>query len=113
LQEKAVEKLMGYLFQYARKFAEKKEQEQISVAIVGFANVGKSSLINVLRNKIVVQTSSNAFLTRAIKLVRLNNSVTLIDTPGILVQGIHTEAPQNDGDQDKGSHQMRLLRSSL
>ena len=102
---------MGYLFKYARKFAEKKEQEQISVAIVGFANVGKSSLINVLRNKIVVQTSSSAFLTRAIKMVRLNNSVTLIDTPGILVQGIHTEQRKKDNEDE--SYQMRVLRSSL
>ena len=82
---------MEFLFKYARKFAEKKQQEQITVAIVGFANVGKSSLINVLRNKIVVQTSSNAFLTRAMKPVKLNNMVTLVDTPGILIQGIHVD----------------------
>lgn len=54
IQEKSVKKLLEYLFKYAVKFAEKKEQDQISVAIVGFTNVGKSSLINVLRNKIVV-----------------------------------------------------------
>ena len=53
-QEKAREKLMGFLFKYARKFAEKKDQESISVGVVGFTNTGKSSLINVLRNKVVV-----------------------------------------------------------
>jgi len=45
---------MGFLFKYARKFAEKKDQESISVGVVGFTNTGKSSLINVLRNKVVV-----------------------------------------------------------
>jgi len=45
---------MGFLFKYARKFAEKKDQESISVGVVGFTNTGKSSLINVLRNKVVL-----------------------------------------------------------
>lgn len=54
IQEKAVKKLMDFLFKYAVKFVEKKDQEHISVAVVGYTNVGKSSLINVMRNKIVV-----------------------------------------------------------
>lgn len=87
-QEKAREKLMGFLFKYARKFAEKKDQESIAVGVVGFTNTGKSSLINVLRNKVVVQTSSTAFLTRALREVRLSNAVRLIDSPGLLVQGL-------------------------
>lgn len=111
-QEKAIEKLMGHLFKYARKFAEKKEQEQISVAVVGYTNVGKSSLINCLRNKVIVQTSSNAFLTRAMKVVRLNKNVNLIDTPSILVQGIHTKEGAKPNGEDE-SQQMRILRSAL
>lgn len=103
---------MGFLFKYARAFAEKKEQESISVGIVGYANVGKSSLINLLRKKPVVPTSSNAFLTRSIKQVRLNNHMTLIDSPGILVQGIITEKEGSVNDPND-SHQMRVLRSAL
>jgi len=109
-QEKAREKLMGFLFKYARKFAEKKDQESISVGVVGFTNTGKSSLINVLRNKVVVQTSSTAFLTRALREVRLSNAVTLIDSPGLLVQGLQTDAKNKEEEQ---SQKMRFLRSAL
>ena len=104
---------MGFLFKYARSYAEKKQQEQITVGIVGYANVGKSSLINILKNKIVVPTSSNAFLTRSIKQVKLNSNMTLIDSPGILVQGIVTEKEEGSTKNEGESQQMRILRSAL
>jgi len=37
---------MTILFKYAQKFLEKQEKEQITVGVIGFTNVGKSSLIN-------------------------------------------------------------------
>ena len=88
LQEKGVQKLMDILFKYARKFAEKKERDAIAVGVVGFTNVGKSSLINVLKGKIVVPSGSNAFITRAIRQVRLNENVLIIDSPGFMAQSI-------------------------
>ena len=39
-------KIMTVLFKYAQKFLEKQEKEQITVGVIGFTNVGKSSLIN-------------------------------------------------------------------
>ena len=82
------------------------------MAIVGYANVGKSSLINVLKNRFAVQTSSNAFLTRANKVVRLSGQVNLIDTPGILVQGLQLDQANQNNEQSK-NNKMRFLRSSL
>ena len=82
------------------------------MAIVGYANVGKSSLINVLKNRFAVQTSSNAFLTRANKVVRLSGQVNLIDTPGILVQGLQLDQAKQNSEQSK-NNKMRFLRSSL
>ena len=55
------------------------------MAVVGFTNTGKSSLINVLKNKIVVPTGSSPFLTKTMKEVKLSNTVILIDSPGIMV----------------------------
>lgn len=60
------EKLMAVLFKYYQKFAEKKQQEYISVGVVGMQNVGKSSLINVLRNKPVCATGGSSFTTRGL-----------------------------------------------
>lgn len=55
---------MKLLFKYAKKFAEKKESEFISVGVVGYPNVGKSCLVNILKNKPVCATGSSPFITR-------------------------------------------------
>lgn len=60
------DKLMAVLFKYARKFMEKRDQETITVGVVGFPNVGKSSVINVLKNKAVVNSGSSSFITQKI-----------------------------------------------
>lgn len=59
-------KLMGFMHKYAKKFAEKKEMDFISVGVIGMSNVGKSSLINTLRGKPLCASSSTPFTTRAI-----------------------------------------------
>lgn len=69
----------------------------------------------------MVQTSSNAFLTRSIKQVKLNNSMILIDSPGILGQGILTTEKEGEveaaGATEKPpseeTQQMRILRSAV
>lgn len=93
------EKVMTVLFKYAKKFMEKKDQETINVGVVGFPNVGKSSIINVLKNKVVVNAGSHPFVTRSIQSVKLNKHVNLIDSPGALV-------PTPEG-------QERVIRSAL
>lgn len=57
---------MTILFKYAKKFAEKKELESITVGVIGMPNVGKSSLINVLKNKPVCGSGSTPFNTKVI-----------------------------------------------
>lgn len=56
--------------------------------LVGFTNVGKSSLINVLKGRIIVPSGSSPFITRAMKLVKLSDAVTVIDSPGIMNQAV-------------------------
>jgi ribosome biogenesis GTPase A len=62
-KDSAATKLMTILFKYGAKFLEKKQQEQIVVGVIGFTNVGKSSLINQLKQKIVCHTGSSPFIT--------------------------------------------------
>ena len=57
---------MTILFKYAKKFAEKKGADFIGVGVLGMPNVGKSSLVNVLKNKAICNTGSNPFTTRSI-----------------------------------------------
>ena len=53
------------------------------VGIVGYPNVGKSSLINVLKGKKSAPTSPRAGFTRHLRPVRITNKLMLIDTPGV------------------------------
>ena len=76
---------MTILFKYAKKFAEKKGNDFIGVGVLGMPNVGKSSLINVLKNKAVCATGSVPFTTRSIQEVKLNSAIHLIDCPSIML----------------------------
>lgn len=58
-----------------------------------------------MKNKIVVPTGSNPFLTKAMKEVKLSNTVILIDSPGIMVQGITTSNTEGE--------RMRVVYSAL
>ena len=61
-----------------------KEKKIIKVGVLGYPNVGKSSLINTLKKKKVASTSPKPGMTRGEKLVKLDKNIYLIDTPGII-----------------------------
>ncbi len=54
------------------------------VVVVGSPNVGKSTLINKLAGKKVVQTGNTPGVTKSLGWVRINNDIELMDSPGIL-----------------------------
>lgn len=54
------------------------------IAIVGYPNTGKSSIINLLKGKSVAKTARKAGFTRGEQLVKLKEGLYLIDTPGII-----------------------------
>lgn len=54
------------------------------VLIVGIPNVGKSTLINRLSGKKVVQIGNKPGVTKGLSWIRVNEKVELLDTPGIL-----------------------------
>ena len=56
----------------------------IRAMVVGIPNVGKSTLINRLTKKKVVQTANRPGVTRSLKLIIVNDDLQLIDTPGVL-----------------------------
>ena len=56
----------------------------IVVGILGYPNVGKSSLINALCHKKKVQVSKKAGTTHGIHWIRLNDEIKLIDSPGVI-----------------------------
>jgi len=61
-----------------------KKNKIMKIGVLGYPNVGKSSLINTLKKKKVATTSPKPGMTRGQQLVKLDKNVYLIDTPGII-----------------------------
>lgn len=62
----------------------KKKIRKPIVGVVGFPNVGKSSVINVLKGKGSAKTSSEAGYTKGKQFVRISKNIMMIDTPGVI-----------------------------
>ena len=57
---------------------------KVTVGIVGYPNTGKSSIINLLRGRKAAPTSRKAGFTRGERIVRINENISLVDTPGVI-----------------------------
>ena len=66
------------------KIDETKGFRRAQVGIVGYPNVGKSSIINILGGRKKSGTSSQAGFTRGMQKIRINKGILLIDTPGVI-----------------------------
>ncbi len=64
--------------------AKKKKDQRITVGVVGYPNTGKSSVINALKGQKSAPASSQSGFTKAIQLVKADNRIYLIDTPGVI-----------------------------
>lgn len=58
------------------------------ILVLGLPNIGKSSLINFLKAKNTLIVKNMPGVTRNQSTVTINNTLSLIDTPGILVKNI-------------------------
>jgi len=59
--------------------------------ITGIPNVGKSTLINALSGRKIAKTGNEPAITKGQQRIKLNDQLTLVDTPGILWPKIHNE----------------------
>jgi len=91
-----VEGLLQLLKNYARSSGEdKKSKSSITVGIIGYPNVGKSSILNTLKRSRAVGVSPRPGFTTSMQEVVLDRNVRLLDSPGVVfddenVGGSHT-----------------------
>jgi nuclear GTP-binding protein len=75
--------LLQLLKNYSRTHNMKKA---ITVGVVGYPNVGKSSLINSLKRSRAVGVSPTPGYTKVLQEVQLDSKVKLIDSPGVIFE---------------------------
>jgi ribosome biogenesis GTPase A len=72
------------LKQKIKMLANKKKIERPIVGVIGYPNVGKSSLINTLKGRYSARTSSEAGFTKAEQHLRIGKDILMIDSPGVI-----------------------------
>lgn len=81
-------------------------QEKVRVGLVGYANTGKSSIINALGGR--AKVSSKAGFTRGKQWIRLTKKIMLFDSPGII--------PRHEGEAKlaiKGAYDITKLKDPV
>ncbi|XP_052046014.1 guanine nucleotide-binding protein-like 3 isoform X2 [Apodemus sylvaticus] len=66
--------------------------KDIQVGVVGFPNVGKSSIINSLKQEWICSVGVSMGLTRSMQIVPLDKQITLIDSPCFIVSPSNSPA---------------------
>jgi len=82
-----VDELMGLLKNYSRTStpgSTKKSKTCVTVGIIGYPNVGKSSILNTLKRSRAVGVSPRPGHTTCLQEVVLDRNLRLIDSPGVV-----------------------------
>ena len=56
----------------------------INAMIIGIPNVGKSTLVNILADRVIAKTGNEPAVTKAQQRINLGSGIVLFDTPGVL-----------------------------
>ncbi len=78
-----------------KKILEMSRGEAVVVGVVGYPNVGKSSLINALAGRKAALTSASSGFTKGLQKIKVDNKILILDTPGVF--------PHKEKDENKHS----------
>ena len=105
------ETLLRALKSYA---ASKQLKRSISVGVIGYPNVGKSSVINALTSQLnkgkqssACPTGAEAGVTTSLREVKVDSKLKILDSPGIVFPS--TDADKQTKKQQRSEHEARLI----
>jgi len=61
----------------------------ITVGVLGFPNVGKSSLINSMKRCRAVSVKNTPGSTQNLQEIKIDKNITLIDSPGVVLENVN------------------------
>lgn len=61
-----------------------KDKNVFTVGVLGYPNVGKSSLINAIKGRHSAPTSSMSGFTKGVHMIKADNKLFFLDTPGVI-----------------------------
>ncbi len=79
-ERKGIRKLRAKIKILAKKLG----RDKVFVGVLGYPNVGKSSLINILSGRSSAKTAKQAGFTKGLQKIRLDAGVVLLDSPGVI-----------------------------
>ncbi|OJJ49691.1 hypothetical protein ASPZODRAFT_128195 [Penicilliopsis zonata CBS 506.65] len=105
------------LFRALKSYAHSRQlQRAISVGVIGYPNVGKSSVINSLTARLnkgysnACPTGAEAGVTTNLREVKLDGKIKLIDSPGIVFPSASSSSSEKSGRKSKKQdEQARLI----
>lgn len=107
------ETLLRSLKSYA---ASKQLKRSISVGVIGYPNVGKSSVINALTSRLNKGTQSfacpvgsEAGVTTSLREVKIDSKLKILDSPGIVFPSSVDGEDKDDRQRRRAEHEARLI----
>ncbi|KIW34786.1 uncharacterized protein PV07_01542 [Cladophialophora immunda] len=107
------ETLLRSLKSYA---ASKQLKRSISVGVIGYPNVGKSSVINALTSRLnkgaqsfACPVGSEAGVTTSLREVKVDSKLKILDSPGIVFPSTVDGEGREDKQRRKAEHEARLI----